>query len=30
MATHKEDLTPAQIETRRKDWEKQMTQQKGK
>jgi PhnB protein len=30
MATHKEDLTPAQIETRRKDWEKQMMQQKGK
>ena len=26
MATHKEDLTPAQMETRRKEWEKQMAQ----
>jgi PhnB protein len=30
IATHKEDLSPAQIETRRKEWEKQMMQQKGK
>jgi PhnB protein len=28
MATHKEDLTPDQIETRRKEWEKQMAQHK--
>ena len=28
MATHKEDLTPAQIETRRHEWEKQMAQHK--
>jgi PhnB protein len=28
MATHKEDLSPAQIETRRQEWEKQMAQHK--
>jgi PhnB protein len=27
IATHKEDLTPDQIETRRKEWEKQMASQ---
>jgi PhnB protein len=28
MATHKEDLTPQQMETRKKEWEKQQAQQK--
>ena len=27
IATHKEDLTPAQMDVRRKEWEKQMAQQ---
>jgi PhnB protein len=27
IATHKEDLSPAEMETRRKEWEKQMAQQ---
>lgn len=27
LATHKEDLSPAEIDTRRKEWEKQMAQQ---
>ena len=28
MATHKEDLSPAQIETRRQEWEEQMAEHK--